>query len=176
MGQDLHKLLPPRSAHNTRFVVYFDECHTLAQVIFQEIRPRSQVPRSALDVLFSLINDLRSAGGFGIFLSTQSQLSHYVRPETVHPSDREADREYPERLAPYVELPFDQWKGGHAKIFDEGQTTLQEVCSAEYVSRFGRPLCVSVSVRLRLLMMTGLQMVDSAKIFERPFTARLCDP
>ena len=54
---------------------------------------------------------------------------------------------------PYTELPFDVWKESY--LDKEGKHTMDDVCSVEFMVRFGRPLCkltpVFISVSFTLI-------------------------
>lgn len=85
----------------------------------------------------SVLNDCRQAGICGIFLSTLSSLSTLVHPRDQLPSDREI-KSGSARQPPFVELPFDRYRG--SAIIKEDRLAMTDVCNVEFLCRFGRPL------------------------------------
>jgi hypothetical protein len=89
-------------------------------------------------VLCSSLNQLLDLDLFFVFLSTNSKLSDYSPSSRVFWSARVQKSGVAHVQTPYTELPFDVWREPH--IVSDGIHTMDEVCSVEFIARFGRPL------------------------------------
>ena len=117
-----------------RLLVYIDESHemtTKAQTIKGD-------GRNVYQVLCSSLNELLKLDLFFVFLSTNSMLSDYSPASRVFWSGRVQKANVAYIQTPYTELPFDVWKEPH--LVSEGRHTMDNVCSVEFMVRFGRPL------------------------------------
>jgi hypothetical protein len=84
------------------------------------------------------MNDLRF---FTIFISTNSWLGAFAPSKYSHPSVRDWDNVV--LHTPFTELPFDTFAENSFAALSKtkfGHVTLKDVCSLEYVVKFGRPL------------------------------------
>jgi hypothetical protein len=116
-----------------RLLIYIDESHemtTSAQTLDKD--------RNAYQILCSSLNVLKNLDLFFVFLSTNSKLSDYSPSNRVFWSSRGRNAALTHVQTPYTELPFDVWKEPH--IVSEGAHTMDEICSVEFIVRFGRPL------------------------------------
>lgn len=112
-------------------VLYLDESQHMT------IPPSDNDGRSQYHTFCASLNSLVSLNIFTIFLSTNSNLSRYAPSARIHPSLRVREETFDGIQAPYTELPFDLYKG--PIVVEEG-STLAEVCTPEFMARFGRPL------------------------------------
>lgn len=129
--EDSSKENPPRPV---QLLVYIDESHemtTSAQTI-------KGGKNSAYQVLCSSLNELLDLDLFFVFLSTNSKLSDYSPSSRIHWSGRVQNAPTTFVQTPYTELPFDVWKESH--LVSEGVHKMDDVCSVEFIVRFGRPL------------------------------------
>jgi hypothetical protein len=115
-----------------KLLLYFDESHCLL-----EANLTSETPGKTLyDVLCSRLNAFLDFPLFSIFLSTASHLGKFAPPGPYARSAR--IRNAPESIqAPITETPFDC-----APDFLVKPSTLRfrDICSVEFMSKFGRPL------------------------------------
>ena len=117
-----------------RLVIYIDESHemmTSAQTIEGD---RCNV----YQVLCSSLNQLVNLDLFFVFISNSLKLSDYSYSSGVFWSARAQKSDIAYVQTPYTELPFDVWEGSH--LVSEGAYTMDDVCSLEFIVRFGRPL------------------------------------
>jgi hypothetical protein len=77
---------------------------------------------------------------FAVFLSTNSWLGALAPSTHKHPSLR--DWENVILHPPFTELPFDTFaENSFGNLLEKaGRVTLKDVCSLEYLVKFGRPL------------------------------------
>jgi hypothetical protein len=94
--------------------------------------------RNVYQALCSSLNELLNLDLFFVFLSTNSMLSDYSPSGRVFWSKRGQNSTIAYIQTPYTELPFDVWKESH--LITEGKHTMDDVCSVEFIVRFGRPL------------------------------------
>lgn len=122
------------NAGAVRLLIYIDESHemtTSAQTIQGD-------RRNVYQVLCSGLNELLDLDLFFVFLSTNPKLSDYSPSSRAFWSARVQNSDSSYVQTPYTELPFDIWKDRHLVL--EGAHTMDEVCSVEFIVRFGRPL------------------------------------
>jgi hypothetical protein len=122
------------------FFIYIDEAHTLTHDPPKENKDRD---RSAYHSLGTALTYMKAVPVFTLFLSTNSKLRALAPTTASHPSARVFGAEsilFP----PYTELPYDIFtKKLCARLNEDGSAvTLTEMCSAETLVRFGRPLSV----------------------------------
>ena len=115
-------------------LIYVDKSHEMTMKA-QTIKGDG---RSAYQVLCSSLNELLKLDLFFVFLSTNSMLSDYSPASRVFWSGRVQNSDVAYIQTPYTELPFDIWKEPH--LVSEGGHTIDNVCSVEFMVRFGRPL------------------------------------
>ncbi|KAB5587652.1 hypothetical protein CTheo_8909 [Ceratobasidium theobromae] len=89
-------------------------------------------------ILCSVIDGFVPLDLFTIFLSTNSKLSSFSPPRGQWWSARGQSEETEGVQAPFNELPFDQWEQEY--LLEENKHTLKDVCSPDFMVRFGRPL------------------------------------
>ena len=112
--------------------------------------------RNVYQALCSSLNQIRKLDLFFVFLSTNYKLSD-CSPSSRHSVSWSARIENSgvthHVQTPYTELPFDVWKESY--LDKEGKHTMDDVCSVEFMVRFGRPLCkltpVFISVSFTLI-------------------------
>ncbi|KAM6494977.1 hypothetical protein JOM56_009600 [Amanita muscaria] len=117
-----------------RLLVYIDESHGMTKA-GSTIKGDG---RNAYQVLCSSLNELLKLDLFFVFLSTNSMLSDYSPSSRIFWSQRVQNSSVEQIQTPYTELPFDVWKESH--LISEGGHTMDQVCSVEFMVRFGRPL------------------------------------
>jgi hypothetical protein len=120
-------------------LVYIDESHEMTtheQMLKDD-------GRNAYQTLCSSLNELLKLDLFFVFLSTNSNIREYAPPGRTFWSKRGQNITLLYIQTPYTELPFDVWKEPH--LVTEGAHTLDDVCSVEFMVRFGRPLFVSLN-------------------------------
>ena len=93
---------------NIHVLIYFDEAHVLANPLARSEASLSE-DKTALDVLFTVFDDFRPLGLFGVFMSTQSHLGHFKCKAAQAPFSSSARRLVlpPYAHAPITETPFD---------------------------------------------------------------------
>ena len=74
---------------------------------------------------------------FAIFLSSSPSISHLV-PSSLHLAKSSREVMPTDVPAPFIELGFDEFDG--SPILCENEKSLGEVCSLDFMVRFGRPL------------------------------------
>ena len=117
-----------------RLLIYIDESHemtTAAQTLTNQLY-------NAYQILCTSLNELVHLDLFFVFISTKFKLSDYSPSSHVSWASRGINKTYNHVQTPYTELPFDVWKESH--IVSEGVHTMDDVCSVEFIVRFGRPL------------------------------------
>lgn len=121
-----------------RFVLfYFDESHNITSRKTPEPNPNDS--RTSYQCLCKALSVFMHQPVFTLFLSTYSQLSKFSPSARYFWSQRLDDPSIQVSLhAPFVELGFDIWKS--TPLATENDHTVDEVCSLEFMSRFGRPL------------------------------------
>lgn len=78
---------------------------------------------------------------FTVFLSTSSNLGVFIPHRSHYASERVRNAPEDPLHAPVVELPWDVWRGpNNEPISREGELRLEDVCTASFMVRFGRPL------------------------------------
>ena len=125
---------PSENSRPVRLLIYIDESHemtTSAQTIKHD-------GRTVYEVLCSSLNQLLDLNLFFVFISTNYKLSDYSPPSRVHWSTRVQKSVVADLQTPYTELPFDIWKEPHS--VSEDAYKMNDVCSFEFIVRFGRPL------------------------------------
>ncbi|CAE6474493.1 unnamed protein product [Rhizoctonia solani] len=118
-------------------MVYFDEAHGLT-------KPPSNFGRlcrmSSYHNLGKVLATLCHAPVFFVFLSTNSNLQQFAPSLSDHPSIRvsEGSTIFP----PFTELPFDVFveQAFEPLTKDGGRISLDEVCTVDIMSHFGRPM------------------------------------
>ena len=123
------------SVTSIHVVVYFDEAHVLAKLL----GPRdSLLPegKTALDILFTVLDDFRKRGLFTIFMSTQSHLQSLAPLSSFARSARYAIVA-PYLPAPITETPFDCF--GDRRIIPS-RLRAKDVCDIAFMACFGRPM------------------------------------
>ncbi|KAG6816245.1 hypothetical protein H0H93_008245, partial [Arthromyces matolae] len=121
-----------------RILFYFDEAHHLTQTTF------ATVPiQSAYQCLCKALTFISKATSiFTLFISAYSRLSEFTPIARNFWSSRPLDRETDEYMhPPFVELPFDIWRPSEGRyMMKEGTHSAKEICSLQFMARFGRPL------------------------------------
>ena len=118
-----------------RLIIYIDESHEMT-TSEETIKGDG---RNAYQVLCSCLNELRNLDLFFVFISTSNfMLSDYSPSSRVFWSTMGQNSSITHVQTPYTELPFDVWKEPH--LVTEGIHTMDDVCSVEFMVRFGRPL------------------------------------
>jgi hypothetical protein len=113
-------------------VMYFDE----AQVLSEMKAPPNPDDKSLLDVLSSVIDQIRTCPLIAIYLSTNSHLFS-LAPGGQFARSARARENWEKLQAPITETPFDCAPG----LFVQRKTlSLSQISSIEFMSKFGRPL------------------------------------
>ncbi|KAF8601771.1 hypothetical protein BDV93DRAFT_524526 [Ceratobasidium sp. AG-I] len=112
-------------------VLYFDECHTLTHAT-------SRSSDTSYQNLCKTLDSFRKLDLFALFLSTRSLDSVLPPPNDIWASSRIRNSLTRAVQAPFIELPFDQYKDKY--LLYEDQHTLAEVSEISFMVRFGRPL------------------------------------
>ncbi|KAF8579397.1 hypothetical protein K439DRAFT_1525242 [Ramaria rubella] len=123
---------PELGANDVRVVLYFDEAHILVNTS----APLNPDNKDLYDVLCSCFNAFLDEPLFVIYLSTNSHLEKFAPSREMAKSARA--RENADALqAPITETPFDCAKDLYIR---PGKCTLQDICTIEFMSKFGRPM------------------------------------
>jgi hypothetical protein len=119
------------------FFIYFDEAHVLTPV--KQMGARIPL-RSKYHLLGRVLGRMSRLPFFTVFLSTNSWLGSFAPSASKHPSLRDWDNVI--LHAPFTELPFDTFaKDSFDTLLEEkGVVRLQDVCTLDYIVKFGRPL------------------------------------
>jgi hypothetical protein len=119
------------------FFIYLDEAHVLTLV-----KPDTLPPlRSKFHLLGRVLTKMNVRSFFVVFLSTNSWLGAFAQSTHRIPSLRDWDNTI--LHAPFTELPFDNFAEdsfGHLSRANPDGVLLWNVCSLEYIVKFGRPL------------------------------------
>ena len=130
------------TAKNIRVLISFDEAQVLANPLSGSSsdgpHPESE-DKTALDVLFTVLDDFRSLGLFGVFISTHSHLEHIDFQASPAPFSRGARSRVlpPYAHAPITETPFDCF--GERRIVPS-RLRAEDVCDVAFMACFGRPM------------------------------------
>ena len=126
------------TAKNIRVLISFDEAHVLANPLARSEASLSE-DKTALDVLFTVFDDFRPLGLFGVFMSTQSHLEHLESKAAQAPFSSSARRLVlpPYAHAPITETPFDCF--GDRRIVPSCLRA-NDLCDVAFMACFGRPL------------------------------------
>ena len=117
--------------NHVKVMMYFDEAHTLVQKI-----PKDPHEKDLYDALCSCLNHLLAYPLFVVYLSTDSDISYLAPQGSLARSARA--RQNPDALqATVTETPFDC--SPRFPIIP-GRLKLEDVCTAEFMAQFGRPL------------------------------------
>ena len=110
-------------------VIYFDEAHTLTEVLEYERQ------ESLYDIFYWVTAFCHTEPVFFIFLSTEPSLAKFPASEDEANSARIARKSIDLNI-PITETPFDCYPGTVGK----GQLLLKDITSVMFLARFGRPL------------------------------------
>ena len=123
---------------NIHVLIYFDEAHVLANPLARSDASLSE-DKTALDVLFTVFDDFRPLGLFGVFMSTQSHLEHLESKVPQAPFSSSARRLVlpPYAHAPITETPFDCF--GDRRIVPS-RLRANDLCDVAFMACFGRPM------------------------------------
>jgi len=143
-------------ANEIKVVIYFDESHTLSDVL----APTNPMNKTLYDVLCSALDHLKSRPLFTIFLSTNSHLAT-LAPSAALARSARALVHSGALQAPITETPFDC---APDLCILPGTLSLEDISDLEFMARFGRPLLVA---SLRALMFLAsynetMQVLDHA--------------
>ena len=125
------KMMEGLQSNHIKLMLYFDEAHTLVQKI-----PNDPHKKDLYDALCSCFNHLLGHPLFFIYPSTNSNISYLAPRGSLARSA--CARQDPDVLqAPVTETPFDcsPWLP-----IRPGTLKLEDVCTAEFMAQFGRPL------------------------------------
>ncbi|KZV92390.1 hypothetical protein EXIGLDRAFT_836493 [Exidia glandulosa HHB12029] len=153
------ELPPDLKATRVELVVYFDESHSLTnlvlavdtsqatpEAVFQQRdadSPKSKDQptvlwrsKTAYDILLSVLNRFIDVSSFfGIFLSTTSHITEFAPPAMLAPSERQAAAVSKHLQAPYTAVSFDC-----EPTLVSSKLDLDVVASITFMAKFGRPL------------------------------------
>jgi hypothetical protein len=119
-------------------IVYFDEAHTLQDVV-TGVDLKGKKIQSPYFTLMSALNALCEVPIFFVFLSTDSSL-HTFTPQISIVSSFHIQGGL-KLIQPYFKLPFDTFAVGATMEAEEaGELTLSKVCQLNHITKFGRPL------------------------------------
>ena len=124
-----------KSKLELKLILYVDECQKLTTIKLAN----GEKNRTMLDFLAYAVDQCRDYRLVGVFLSTNTILSHVSFPSNVVPSAREVNHGSNVRPAPFVQLSFDCWKNSEP-IIHESKMSMFQVCTIRFLARFGRPL------------------------------------
>ncbi|PIL27971.1 hypothetical protein GSI_09915 [Ganoderma sinense ZZ0214-1] len=120
------------TVEDIHILIYFDEAHVLAT----RRVPKSSNSKTALDVLFTVLDSFREHGVFTVFISTRLHPECATPPGSVGPSARR--RVVASALhAPITETPFDCFG---ARPIVPSCLRAEDVCDVAFMACFGRPM------------------------------------
>lgn len=123
-----------------RLLLYFDEAHTLTNVVSTWIKENPE-GRNAYEVLLGCLNEFPYETVFSLFLSTNSHMSALAPTREQHKSLRalSPDANF---NAPFTELPFDCHPDLPINVTNNTPPALklEQVSTVEFMCKFGRPL------------------------------------
>lgn len=114
-------------------MVYFDEAHVLTNPDEEQDREK----KTPYDILCGCLSNFAGGAIFFVFLSTTCDLAKLAPNTALAKSARAADMATVQ--APITETPFDCHPDLH---LGPKSHHLGVLSSVEFMSRFGRPLCV----------------------------------
>ncbi|KAI1787010.1 hypothetical protein LXA43DRAFT_1085152 [Ganoderma leucocontextum] len=125
-------LCPVQQLH---ILIYFDEAHVLARPPPDAGSSSISKGKTALDVLFTVLDDFRLDGLFTVFLSTQSHLEYMAPPASLARSARYRELA-PYMHAPVTETPFDCFESP----IIPSTLHAEDVWDIVFMACFGRPM------------------------------------
>ncbi len=127
------------TVNDLHVLVYFDEAHVLANQLGHSRSSRSE-SKSALDILFAVLDDFRELGLFAVFISSQPRIEHLESTglAACFPSSARGPIDLsPYAHAPITETPFDCF--GDRRIVPS-RLRADDVCDVAFMACFGRPM------------------------------------
>ena len=121
---------------NIHVLVSFDEAQVLANQLESPGSSLAQPGKTALDILFPLLDDFRELGLFAVFLSTQPYIEHLASGAPFHCSTHHVHPR-PYGHAPLIETPFDCF--GDREVVPSCLRA-EDLCDVAFMACFGRPM------------------------------------